>query len=159
MKRCPSLMLALLAGAAFPAAAAMTCSGSNVTVAFGAYDVFNPQPTDSQSDFLVTCSRDGGPPNATLTVSIGPSAGSGSIPTRQMVRAGSGDRLNYNFFRDASRTAVWGQTSGVDTVSRTITVPNKASNTVAVTLFARITPEQDARIGSYSDSLVITVSY
>lgn len=145
--------------AAMPVRAAVTCSGSNVSIPFGAYDVLNASPTDTQGEFLVTCTRDGGPANTLLTVSIGPSAASGTVSTRQMVRSGGAERLGYNLYRDAARVNVWGQTVGLDTVSRTLNVPNKASATASIPIYARIPAQQDLRIGTYADSLVITVSY
>jgi spore coat protein U-like protein len=139
--------------------AIMTCSGANVSLPFGGYDVLNAAPTDTQSDFLVTCSRDGGPANVTLTVSLGPSGVSGSISPRQMRRTAGTERLDYNLFREPARSNVWGQTIGVDTVTRTLNVPNKGSNTAAFNIFGRIPAQQDLRIGSYTDTLVVTVSY
>ena len=157
----PRRSLALLAFtcSACVAHAATTCTGANVSIPFGPYDVLNPAPTDTQSDFLVTCTRDGGPQNILLTVSIGPSGASGAIATRQMRRAGGTELLGYNLFRDPSRFSVWGQIAGVDTVSRSLSVPNNASATAIFTIFARVPAEQDLRIGSYTDSLIITVSY
>jgi spore coat protein U-like protein len=152
------LLLAAALLAPGSAAAITTCSGSNVVLPFGPYDVLSPSPAQTQGDFVVTCSRVGGPQNTVLTVSIGPSATSGSVASRQM-RHANGDRLAYNVFREAARISVWGQTAAVDTVARTISVPNNASATAAFTLFGRIPAQQDARIGAYTDSLVITVSY
>ena len=152
------LLLAAILMAPGASAAISTCSGSNVVLPFGAYDVLSPTHTQTQGDFVVTCTRNGGPQHTVLTVSIGPSATSGTVATRQM-RHPAGDRLAYNIFREAARVSVWGQTPGVDTVSRTISVPNNASATAAFTLFGRITAQQDVRIGTYTDSLVITVSY
>lgn len=158
MSPLPSIALAAaLAALAFPAAAVTTCSGSNVALVFGVYDVFNAGPTDTQADYLVTCTRAGGPQNTQLTISIGPSATSGTVANRQMVRAGGTDRMNYNIFRESSRASIWGQTVGTDTVTRTISVPNNSSSTLSIPLFGRIQPGQDLRIGSYGDGLTITV--
>lgn len=152
--------LALAAALALPslqAAALTTCSGSNVSLLFGVYDVLNASPTDTQADYLVTCTRSGGPQNTQLTISIGSSATSGTVANRQMLRAGGTERMDYNIFRDSARGSVWGQTVGTDTVTRTISVPNNGSNTLSIPLFGRIAPGQDLRIGGYGDALTITV--
>jgi spore coat protein U-like protein len=159
VKRCLEFAVLAVALAALPARAISTCSGSNVSLPFGAYDTLSTQPTDSQSDFLITCTRDGGPANVTLAISLGTSATSGTVTSRQMRRTGGTERLAYNLFREPARANAWGQTFGVDTVSRVINVPNKGSNTIAITLFGRIAAGQDVPVGTYTDSLVITVSY
>lgn len=152
-------LIAVLAPLAALAQPVNTCSGSNVSLPFGNYDFFNTSPTDSQADLLITCTRNGGPANTPITVSIGPSTTSGSIASRQMVRAGGSERMSYNLYREASRASVWGQSVGVDTVSKTINVPNNSSSTIAFSIYGRIAAGQDMRVGSFADSLVLTVSY
>ena len=62
MSSCRSIVLALaLAAGCLPGAAQTTCSGANVALLFGVYDVLNTSPTDTQADYLVTCTRSGGP--------------------------------------------------------------------------------------------------
>lgn len=149
----------LLASLAFPAAAATTCSGVSASLAFGAYDGFATAHHDTQSSIIVTCARDGGPPTTAITVALGPSVNSGAIAIRRLRRTGGTEQLDYNLFRDATRSTIWGNTSGVDTVTQSITVANKSTNSIAFTVFGRLFAQQDVPVGGYSDSLLITVSY
>lgn len=159
MKRARALLAALaLALPSGPAAAAVSCSGGGVTLAFGAYDVLATAPADTQATLVVTCTRNGGSPTSTIEVGLGPSVTSGSVQNRQLAGPG-GYLLNYNVYHDATRLTVWGDTSGVDTQRQTLTLPNKATGSVTFTLFGRLFQGQDVSAGSYSDSLLITVSF
>lgn len=154
-----AIVAAALLAAAFPAQAAITCSGSNVELTLGTYVSFQSTALDSTGIFSVTCTRAGGPAAVTVSVALGPSGHSGAIATRQMRLDGGSDLLDYNIYRDISRLQVWGNTPGINAVSRTVNVPNNASRTETFTLFARIDPLQDVRIGQYRDSLTVTVQF
>lgn len=138
---------------------ATTCRFSSLSgVAFGSYDDGSSVPRDTTSDVTIDCARNGGPQNLNITLSLGPSSTSGSIGNRSM-RLGSGAAINYNLYRDSSRALVWGQTPGVDTVSRSLSIPNKSSASTTFTIFGRISALQSASVGTYADSVVATVSY
>lgn len=137
---------------------ATSCSVATGNVSFGTYDVFSLINLDSTGAVLVTCSRAGSAPNSTLSIAIGPSASSGSIASRRMQTGGGKDFLGYNLFRDAARTSVWGDRSGVDTFVQAISVPNNRSVQVSATIFGRIPAGQDVRMGIYADSVTVTVT-
>lgn len=153
-------LLALLALCLAPGLAmgATSCSLASGNLAFGTYDVFSPASLDSSAALVVTCRRAGGPANSTLAIAIGPSASSGAIASRRLQTAGGANFLGYNLFRDATRTTVWGNTAGVDTLVQSISVPNHGSVQVSATIFGRIPAGQDVRMGIYSDSVTITVT-
>ena len=135
------------------------CRFSSATgVAFGVYDDGSPVTRDTTANVAIDCSRNGGPQNVTVTVSLAPSATSGSISTRRM-RQGSGDTLTYNLYRDSARAQVWGQTTGVDTMTQMLSIPNNSSMSATFTIFGRIGALQNVSAGSYADSVVATVSY
>lgn len=128
------------------------------SMAFGSYDVFNPIHTDSEGSIVVTCDRSGGPQSVAVTIAIGPSATTGLVSNRAMKMGGGNEAFAYNLFLDAARTAVWGDTPGVNTFSQTVSPPNKGSTQITVPIFGRIPAGQDVRVGSYSDSVVVTVT-
>jgi spore coat protein U-like protein len=155
--------LLALAGAG-PAFAQTACNGSNVSLAFGPYDVASPASLDTQTVMTITCTRTnipGVPPNprVTITVGVGASQTSGSIQNRQLGRTGGGTALNYNVYLDAGRAAVWGNTPGTDTASQTLNVPNKATRSATFTFYGRVFAGQDVSAGFYNDSLLVTVNY
>jgi spore coat protein U-like protein len=160
MRRARRIALAsALALLSLQAQAAFFCNGSNVAMSLGAYAGFQPAPLDSSGAFVVTCFRFGGGATQPVTVGIGPSAVSGAIATRQMRLAAGTDLLNYNLYRDAGRSLVWGDIVGTNTLTQNLTVGNGASNAVTFTLYGRITALQDVRAGTYNDSLTVTVTY
>lgn len=148
------LLLALASGGAH---AATTCVFSSTPgMNFGAYSDSSASPTDATTSIVVNCSRNGGPTPTTVVLQVGPSANSGLITTRTM-RSGA-NTMNYNLYRDSGRSQVWGQTSGVDTGSISLTVPNNSSANGTLVIYGRIPALQNVPAGAYSDSVQITVS-
>jgi spore coat protein U-like protein len=148
-------VLSLLCGAA---GAATTCTMAISNVVFGGYDVFSPASLDTSATVIVTCSRNGGPQFMNVTIAIGPGAHGGSTASRKMKMNGGGDFLCYNLFRDAGRTAVWGEIPGLDAFTQTLAIHNKSSAQLTATIFGRIPAGQDVAKGTYADSVVVTVT-
>jgi len=155
-----SRFLAVLALLLLPtlALAQATCSFSSTPGAtFGAYDDSSAVATDTSTSLVVNCLRNGGPANISVTLQLGPSAGSGQIATRAL-RFGA-NSLNYNLYRDSARSLVWGQTAGVDTGAVAINgIPNNGSKTGSFVIYGRIPALQNVPAGPYTDSVQITVS-
>ena len=152
------LFIGISLGASF-AQGQTTCSFSSAAgVAFGIYDDSSSVPRDTTTNLAINCTRNGGPQKLNVTVSLGPSATSGSINNRSM-REGGGSTIAYNLYRDNSRGLIWGQTPGVDTMTQSLSIPNGSTVSTTFTIFGRIGALQNARVGTYSDSAVATVSY
>lgn len=140
----PSLLaLCLAAGFAAPAEAA-GCSISPQSVAFGNYDSLSPAPLDGVGNIAISCSAP-----TSFTISLG--AGSGTIEQRVMISGAN--TMQYNVHSDAARMLVWGdEMGGGTTVSDTTQNGNYA-------VYGRIPPRQNLPAGSYTDSIVVTVTY
>lgn len=135
---------ALLATAAAAPAAAASCNVSPQGVSFGSYDTLSPSPQDGVGNIAVSC-------DSTTSLTISLSAGSGSYPERHMV-AGAG-ALPYNLYTDASRIIVWGDGSGsTGTVSATAAAAD-------IAVYGRVPARANVTVGSYTDTIVVTVSY
>ena len=153
------LLLGFTLSATIACGQTTVCSFSSVTgVAFGVYDDGSSVPRDTATNMTINCTRNGGPPGVNVTLALGPSATSGSSSTRSM-RQGNGSIINYNLFRDSSRGLVWGQTPGVDTMTNSISIPNKSTVSTSFTIFGRISALQNASVGTYGDSVMATISY
>jgi spore coat protein U-like protein len=131
------------------------CTINAGTLMFGAYDPFDPTPTESVANLTVTCHRQSANNFVFVTISGG---GANSFNPRQM-RSGS-KVLAYNVFHDAGHTLIWGDSrtgsfSGKDIAN--FTGGNPATATVPV--FGRIAPLQNAAVGTYSDVLQVTVQF
>jgi spore coat protein U-like protein len=123
---------------------AATCTLTTSGIAFGGYDPFVSQNVDSVANISVTCDE-------TTPYSIALSTGSGSYDARVMT---SGlHHLLYNLYVDASLTTVWGDGTGQSaTVSDNQLVANH-------TVYGRIPARQNAHVGAYSDTVVITLTF
>jgi len=145
-----------------PAIAAVDCSVSATGVAFGVYDPFAATPDDSVGTISVTCRHV--PPtraeriNYTVTLSAG---SSGAYSQRRM-SAGT-EQLGYNLYADGARSRVWADGgSATMTITGSMVVGPGVGNgtrTATHTIYGRIPALQDVAPGSYTDSIVVTLSF
>jgi spore coat protein U-like protein len=160
--------LALLCVLAMPALllagrvhAAADCNVTAGGVAFGAYDPLATTPDDSTGTVTVTCVNTG-PANTRVDFSVALSTGVSGAYSQRYMKSGT-PRLNYNLYRDAARTIVWGNgSSGTSSIAGTLTVGPGAGNgtkSATYTVYGRAPALQDATPGAYSDSIVITLTY
>jgi spore coat protein U-like protein len=125
-----------------------TCAVSATNLAFGTYDPLSGTPSDATSTVNVTCTL-------TTPYNVGLDAGLGSgatVTTRKMTH--SSDLLNYSLYQDAARTQVWGTTIGTNTATGTGTGLGQA-----FTVYGRIPAAQNVNLGSYADTVTVTVTY
>jgi spore coat protein U-like protein len=128
------------------AACSITVTGVN----FGAYDPSATNPNDSTGNVSYRCNQ-----NDAVTISLS----RGNAPTfapRQM-RSGN-EVLNYNLYRDATRSSIWGDATG-GTVVYLDPAPPGRNVTVTVPIFGRIPPGQDVAVGTYSDNITVTANW
>ena len=136
--------LAVLALLALPGAALAECSLNIIGVSFGGYDPFNATDTDITGSISVHCDVD-------TSVQMSLSAGSGPFATRQM-KSGL-DSLFYNLYTDPSRLTIWGDGSpGTSLVSFSGTSGSQ-------TVYGRIPARQNAPIGTYGDTITVTLTF
>lgn len=143
-----ALVTLLLAPAAAREAQAQNCSITATPVVFGNYNVFTPTPLDSTGSVSVQC---------ILALLVRVHLSRGSSPTflpRTMLSGGN--VLQYNLHLNSPTGSVWGDnTSGTSQHSQLASVLFPT----VVTVFGRIPAQQDAAIGSYTDTVVATVIF
>jgi spore coat protein U-like protein len=128
------------------------CGIATTPISFGAYDVFSVIPLRSTGTFTVTCNE---APPPTVMISVGPSAATGIFNPRQM-RSSGGDLLDYNLFTDSAMTQVWGDgLTGGSTLQQKVT-KNKPWNAI---IYGNLPAQQNVSVGSYSDSVVVTIMW
>ena len=128
------------------ARAEANCTISTTSVAFGTYNVFSATPRDANGTVQISCT-----PREDIQVTLG--RGSSSVFNPRTLRSGT-NILNYNLFRDAARTQIWGDGTG----GTFIVTGNNVRNTT-LTVFGRVPAAQDAAVGNYSDTVVATVVF
>ena len=137
-------------------AGAVACSVSAVNLVFAPYDPFRSAHNDTTATIAVTCT---GRPGQAVAYSIALTSGdSGAAITRRM-RAHVGTTLNYNVYVGPSRSVVWGDgNNGTATVADAYALA-ASQVTRQYPVYGRIFGRQNARVGSYTDSLVVTLTF
>ncbi|MGN6328301.1 MAG: Csu type fimbrial protein [Rhodanobacter sp.] len=131
---------------------------STTAVAFGTYD---PVTTNASADLTTssgaistTCTNGS---DATITLGQGNNADTGSTdtaPLRRMVGATNGEFLSYSLCQDSITCATpWGNDAGTGEAI----VGSGTSD--AVTVYGSVPQAQNVKADSYSDDVVVTVTF
>jgi spore coat protein U-like protein len=144
--------LILIGIALLPALAhGQSCSVSTVGVNFGGYSTLSASNVSSTGTITINCNR-----KISTVLSIGASPNSGGFQPRQMKMASGSDLLSYNLYTTSAQTTIWGDgTSGTSTVPLSVyrSTPKDAI------IYGLLPASQDVYVGSYSESLVVTVDF
>lgn len=134
-------------GSTWTATINANCNVSATNVNFGSVGVLASN-VDSTGSVTVRCT-DSTPYN------IGLSAGTGSGATVASRRMTSGIKtVTYSLYSDSGRTSVWGNTIGTDSASGAGTGLDQA-----YTVYARAPAQMTPAPGTYTDTIVVTVTY
>ena len=130
------------------------CTIATGAVAFGTYDPISTHALanlDGTGSVSVTCTSGAA---TTVTLGQGANAGGGSTDAAPVRRMNAGSNyLSSSLFSDAGRSTVWGNTAGTG-VAHTGT-----GATTAITVYGRVGSGQNVPAGSYSDTVVATVTF
>lgn len=132
---------------------AINCRINLGPINFGLYMPLTPASVDVIGQFDVRCQSQPG----SFVITIG-SGISGNHLARTL-SAGGGNILNYNLYRDAARTQIWG-----DGTPPTFTVTGSRTNSGRPSFFnypvyGRIYANQAPNTGTYSDNLLVTILF
>jgi len=142
------LLLLSLLGAMLPrpAAAQTACTVSATPVSFGNYSPYAASPLDSTGQVTVSCTQDS---SYTITMNAGIHAG-GNFTGRRMSNGQS--YLAYQLYSDSTRTTIWGDGSGGS-------ASQFFANAGTATVYGRIPPRQTVSAGTFTDTILVTISY
>jgi spore coat protein U-like protein len=129
------------------------CTISTTALEFGAYDYIeanNSSALNGTGGVSTTCTT-----GAAVTITLGKGAndttGTDAVPVRNMK---SGENLlAYFLYSDSDRTTVWGNTEGSGVAD---TGTGAAS---AKTIYGKVTGGQNKPVGTYTDTVVATVTF
>lgn len=148
-----SLCAAAVATLLAPDAGAMGCSITQSTgISFGSYDVFSSSPVDSTGSITYQCEDVTGADTIVINLSVG--SASSYFPRKLLQGA---YELSYNLYTSASRITVWGD--GSSGTGRYGPVEPAEGVPTVVTIYGRLPALQNARVGSYDDTVVVTVLF
>lgn len=122
-----------------------------VGVSFGAYDVFDPTPLRAAGSVTIRCN---GNWDYVVLIQLGAGSAGGFAP-RQM-RSGTAT-LAYNLFLDAAGGTVWGDGSAGTRAWGPTSLPPHHNHTIPV--FGVVPARQDVAVGSYTDSVAVTIVF
>lgn len=125
------------------------CVVTATNLAFGFYDPTASSPADATSAITVTCT-----PGTVFSVGLNAGTTSGATVTSRQMASGS-NRLGYGLYQDVARTVNWGNTPGTDTPA----AATAGLTPSVLTVYGRVPAQQAVAVGSYTDTVTITVSY
>lgn len=145
------------------ALAAADCNVSLSGLAFGTYDQFATIADDSTGSVTVTCTSIGNGGGVTrVNYSVAFSTGASGGYAQRFMTSGA-PRLNYNLYVDAARSSIWGNGSaGTQLLTGSLMVGPGVGNgtrTATHTVYGRVPAQQDAAVGSYTDAIVLTLTF
>jgi spore coat protein U-like protein len=128
------------------AAEAASCTISVAAMNLGVYT--GALSTTGTTTVTVTCT-----PGFNYSILMGFGNGSGATQTVHKVTGPSANTLQYNMFRNSTRTLNWGQTPPTDTVNATGT-----GSAQTFSIYPRMPAGQSGLPGTYTDQVLIAVS-
>jgi spore coat protein U-like protein len=141
------LLLLLLSAQAW----GLGCTITATPISFGSYNSFAAFPLDATSDISINC-------DASVSYLIRLDAGAnsgGTFNPRKMLLSGGGDILNYNLYRNAARTEIWG-----DGTNSTFILSGTGSGVNTPWLvYGRMPGRQNVGVGIYTDSITVTIEW
>ena len=129
------------------ASVSANCTISAGALAFGAYDpvVANASANlDQTSTITVACTK-----GASASVALD---NGGNFSSGRRMTDGSSNFLTYEIYSNAGRTTVWNSSAPVS-----YTAASKAAS--SLTVYGRVAGGQDVPAGSYSDTVVATITF
>jgi spore coat protein U-like protein len=130
---------------AVTASVAAACSINTTALAFGAY---TGAVSDANATVTANCVS-----GTAWTISLGTGNGAGATTAIRKLTSGA-NTINYQLYSDAGHTTNWGNTVGTDVVTGTGTGGNQAN-----TVYGRIASGLSPASGSYTDSVVATITF
>jgi spore coat protein U-like protein len=129
------------------ATSATVCSVAATALNFGATGVLR-SALDGTSSITVTCTS-----AAPYTVALDGGLSGASNPTQRKMSQGA-ESITYGLYQNSNRAAPWGNSDGVNTVAGTGT-----GLTQTFTVYGRVPAQSTPSPGTYSDTVVLTISY
>lgn len=125
-----------------PYSAFANCTASSSGVVFGGYDVFETTSNDSVGTISVNC-------NTSTSYTLKLSEGYGTFNERRMMYGDN--HLIYNLYTDPSHNSIWGDGNSGNMI--------QGETTAEYSVYGRIPARQNISVGSYNDTLIITLEY
>jgi spore coat protein U-like protein len=134
----------------------LDCNVSSTGVAYGVYDPNSSSPTNATGNVHVSCTVLLASVLSQINIRLS-TGSSGTFANRKM--SGGADQLNYNLYKDASHTTVWGDGTGGTGIFTDNLLIAVLGTSVDHTIYGSIPPGQYVAAGSYADTITVTVEF
>jgi len=125
------------------------CAITASDLVFGNYTSSTGTPLLGTTILSATCT-----PGTTYNLGLNAGTSPGAtVNQRKMVSTGA-SALNYQLYSDASRTTIWGNTAGTDTVTGAGT-----GLAISHTVYGAVPAAQVVPAGDYADTITVTILY
>ncbi|MDR5760207.1 spore coat protein U domain-containing protein [Caballeronia sp. LZ035] len=126
------------------------CSLSATNINFGASGVLNGALT-ATGTLSVACTN-----NDSYSIALSAGSGTGaSVADRRMTKNGGTEQVKYQLYTNASFSTPWGDgTNGTSVISAFGTGSNQG-----ITVYGRVPPQTTPSAGTYTDTIVATITY
>ena len=146
---CGTFTSANAASFTITATVASNCLVSATTLNFGSQGFLSAN-VNATNAISVSCT-----PGTAWTTSLNAGSGAGATVVLRKMTGPAAATINYTIYRDAARTQVWG-----DGTSGTFTVAGTGSGSTQVqTGYGRVPPQTTPAPATYTDTIVVTVTY
>jgi spore coat protein U-like protein len=125
------------------------CEITATDLAFGTYTAQSGTPLQGTTVLKATCT-----PNSTYNIGLNEGTSPGATVNQRRMVSGTTGTLNYQLYSDASRSAIWGNTTGTDTVTGTGTGLAQDH-----TVFGQVPAAQVVPAGDYADIITVRIYY
>jgi spore coat protein U-like protein len=124
-----------------------TCTLSADPLAFGNLAT-TQNGADTSTALHATCSA-----ATPFTVWMNGGLTGATDPALRQMQNGA-NRLTYGIYRDASRTQVWGDTASVNELGG-----SGSGGNLTIPVYGRVQPQTTPPVGTYTDTVVVTINY
>jgi len=153
---CPSFSGMSTSNGSFTVTATVlpACNVSTTTLNFGSAS-FLTSNIDATATVSAQCSN-------TLPYSIGLNSGSNASGSQRRMKQGASNFISYNLYTDINHTSAWTTTTSTNSCTggtgTCVTGTGTGSNQ-NITVFGRVPPQTAPAIGSFTDTVVVTVTF
>jgi spore coat protein U-like protein len=126
---------------------ATNCAVNASTLNFGSAGVLR-SAVDATSSIIVTCTN-----ALPYTIALDGGLSGASNPTQRVMSQAS-QNITYGLYRDSARAQPWGDSAGTNTAAGT-----GSGLAQTVTVYGRVPAQTTPSPGTYSDTVVVTISY
>ena len=124
------------------------CEVTATDLDFGAYSAQSGSPLQGTTLLRATCT-----PNTTYNIGLSEGTSPGATVNQRKMVSGT-NALNYQLYSDSSHTAIWGNTTGTDTVTGVGTGLAQDH-----TVFGSVPASQVIPAGDYGDTITVRIYY